>query len=136
MNILKGVVNFFTGGSSTAGKILDAGIRGIDALVYTDEEKAEMMKKLGDQWIETQKVLLGESSIRAVTRRILAIMVMASFTFLVLLAAGVYLINQEYAKFLLELAQSQFGLMALGIMTFYFGPYMIQKAFSAAKKTD
>lgn len=123
MNLLK----WFASGPAAAEKVLDAGIRGLDALVFTEEEKAAMQKTLGDQWLEVQKVMLGETSIQAVTRRVLAVMVMASFTGLVLGAAAAYLFNQDYAKFLLELAESQFGWMALGVMGFYFGPYMIQR---------
>lgn len=123
MNLLK----WFASGPEAATKVLDAGIKGLDALVFTEEEKAAMQKSLGDQWIEIQKVMLGETSIQAVTRRILAVMTMGSFTALVLGAAVSYLFNKDYAKFLLDLAESQFGWMALGVMTFYFGPYMIQR---------
>ena len=82
---------------------------------------------MGDQWIEIQKVMLGETSIQAVTRRVLAVLVVGSFTFLVIGAALAYPFAQTYAAFLLDLAQSQFGWMAMGVMAFYFGPYMIQR---------
>lgn len=123
MNLLK----WFASGPQAAEKVLDAGIKGIDALIFTDEEKAEMQKKLGEQWIEIQKVMLGETSIQAVTRRVLAVMTLGSFTALVLGAAVAYPFAVEYAKFLLDLAESQFGWMALGVMGFYFGPYMVQR---------
>ena len=123
MNILK----WFASGPAAAEKVLDGAIRGIDALVFTEEEKAELSKRLGDQWLDVQKVMLNETSIQAVTRRVLAVMVMGSFTLLVMGGAAVYYFNPEYAKFLVELAESQFGWMAIGIMGFYFGPYMIQR---------
>lgn len=123
MNLLK----WFASGPDAAEKVLDAGIKGLDALVFTEEEKAELQKRLGDQWLDVQKVMLNETSIQAVTRRVLAVMTMGSFTGLVLGAAVSYPFAKEYAAFLLELAQSQFGWMALGVMGFYFGPYMIQR---------
>ena len=123
MNLLK----WFASGPEAATKVLDAGIKGLDALVFTDEEKAELQKRMGDQWIEIQKVMLGETSIQAVTRRVLAVLVVGSFTFLVIGAAFAYPFAQTYAAFLLDLAQSQFGWMAMGVMAFYFGPYMIQR---------
>ena len=123
MNLLK----WFSSGPEAATKVLDAGIKGIDALVFTDEEKAELQKRMGDQWIEIQKVMLGETSIQAVTRRVLAVLVVGSFTFLVIGAALAYPFAQTYAAFLLDLAQSQFGWMSMGVMAFYFGPYMIQR---------
>ena len=129
MNLLK----WFASGPAAAEKVLDAGIRGLDALVFTEEEKAVMQKQLGEQWIEIQKVMLGETSIQAVTRRVLAIMTLGSFTTLVLGAAAAYPFAKEYAAFLLDLAQSQFGWMALGVMGFYFGPYMVQRMLNKGK---
>lgn len=114
----------FGAGPSAAEKVLDAGIRGIDSLVYTDQEKAEARQKLLDTWIETQKVLQNETPIRSVTRRIIAFAVIFPFVFLVLLAACVYPWLPLYSKFLLELAQSQFGWLVVGVATFYFGPMM------------
>lgn len=123
MNLLK----WFSSGPEAAGKVLDAGIRGLDALVFTDEERAEMNKKLGDQWIELQKILGQETTTQSVTRRVLALLVVIPFVLLVLAAAVIYPFSTEYAKFLLDLAQSQFGWLTMGVAGFYFGPFMIQR---------
>lgn len=123
MNLLK----WFASGPAAAEKVLNAGIRGLDALVFTEEEKSKVNERLSEHWLEVQKVMLNETSIQAVTRRVLAVLVVGSFVLLVLGAAIAYPFAKEYAQFLLELAESQFGWMALGIMTFYFGPYMIQR---------
>lgn len=123
-------MNFFkwlTSGPEAARKVLDAGISGLDALVFTDEERAELNKKLGDQWLELQKVLGEETTVRGVTRRVIALLVIIPFVLLVVGSAVVYPINQEYAKFLLELAQSQFGWLVMGVAAFYFGPFMLQR---------
>ncbi len=123
MNIFK----WFTAGSDAARTVLDGAVKGIDALVYTDEEKAAMRQKLGDQWLELQKVLGEETTVRSVTRRILAVLIVVPFVFLILAAAVVYKFDMEYAKFLLALAESQFGWLVLGVAGFYFGPYMMQR---------
>lgn len=120
-------LKWFTSGTEAAGKVLDAGIRGLDAIVFTEEERAELNKKLGDQWLELQKVLGEETTVRSVTRRVLALLVMVPFVLLILACAVVYPFSTEYAKFLLDLAQSQFGWLALGVVGFYFGPHMIQR---------
>jgi hypothetical protein len=107
--------------------VLDAGIRGLDALVFTDEEKAEMHKKLGEHWLELQKVLGQETTTQSVTRRVLALLVVVPFVLLVVCAAIAYPFSQPYATFLLDLAQSQFGWLTMGVAAFYFGPFMIQR---------
>ena len=123
MNFFK----WFVSGSDAAKTVLDGAVKGIDALVYTDEERAEMRKKLGDQWLELQKALGEETTVRSVTRRILAVLIVVPFVLLILLAAAAYKFDPEYSKFLLSLADSQFGLLVLGVAGFYFGPYMLQR---------
>ncbi len=112
-------------GPEAATRVLDAGVRGIDALVYTDEEKAVAKQKLLDGWLQLQKDMGEETTVRAVTRRILAILIIVPFVFLVLSAAVAYFFDPQYTQFLIDLADGQFGIMALAVTCFYFGPYMI-----------
>lgn len=130
------LTSFFVAGPDAASKVLDAGIKGLDALVFTDEEKATYIKSLGDQWLKLQEMLGEETSIRGVTRRILALLVLVPYVGLNLLAAGVYLWRADYASFLFNVANGQFGWMALGVMAFYFGPYMIQRMLPGSKKGE
>jgi len=112
----------FSSGPDAANKVLDAGLRGIDALVFTDEEKSVARQKLVDTWIETQKALQQETPIRSVTRRIIAFAVIFPFVLLILAAAVAFPFAAEYSKFLLQLAEGQFGWLVVGVATFYFGP--------------
>lgn len=121
MNFFK----WFSAGSDSATKVLDAGIKGIDALFLTEEERLQLNKQLGEQWVKLQETLGPETTIRAVTRRILSVAVMGSYMLLCLTAAAVYQINPEYTDVLLDIAEGKFGLMTLGVAGFYFGPYMI-----------
>jgi len=128
-----GFFDWFTSGPKAAEKVLDAGIKGLDALVFTDEERAELNKQLGVQWIELQKVLGAESSIRSVTRRVIAFAVVFSFIGLVLGAAAVYPLSPEYAAFLLGVAEGKFGWLVVAVGGFYFGPYMLGRMNGATK---
>lgn len=123
MNLFK----WFSTGSEAAGKVLDGAIKGLDAIVYTDEEKAVARQKLADQWLDLQKALGEETTVRSITRRILAILIVVPFVGLILGAAVAYKFDMEYAKFLLSLADSQFSWLALGVAGFYFGPYMLNR---------
>ncbi len=123
MNIFK----WFASGSKAAEQVLGGAMKGIDAIVYTDEEKAAAKQKLLDNWLELQKALGEETTVRSVTRRILAVLIVVPFVMLILAAAVVYKFDMEYAKFLLALAESQFGWLVLGIAAFYFGPYFLNR---------
>ena len=113
----------------TAANVVDAGIRGIDALFFTDEEKSESSRKTYELWLETQKIIRDENTIRSMTRRILACMIMGEFTLLLLMAAVAWPFMPEWGKMLLEIAKSLSNLV-IAIAIFYFGPY----AFSAYMK--
>lgn len=123
----------FTSGPEAATTALKAGIAGIDMLVLTDEERVKYQKDLADTWNQTQKAIQEETSIRSVTRRILAFMVMGAFVALVLGAALSYKFDEKYAAFLLSLAEGQFGWLVMGVATFYFGP-MLGRVFGGEKK--
>lgn len=126
-----GFFDWFSSGSKAAEKVLDASIRGLDALVFTDEERAELNKQLGAQWLELQKVIGNESSIRSVTRRVIACAIIFPFIALVIAAAIAYPYSASYAAFLVSLAESKFGWLVLGVGGFYFGPYLISRALGA-----
>lgn len=127
------LTNWFRSGPGTAEKVLDSAVRGIDKIFFTAEEKADAQQKLGDTWVAVQKILVQETSIQAVTRRILAVLVFIPYILMTLATAVVYPFNQEYAKFLLELANGQFGWLVLGVGAFYFGPYMIGRMLDKKK---
>lgn len=133
MNI-RSIFRWFSAGSESASKVLDAGIRGIDALVLTDEEKLNMHKALGEQWIELQKTLGPETTIRAVTRRILSVAIMGGYLLFILAAAVAYPFSPEYTNLLLSIVDGYFGLMAIGVAGFYFGPYMVGQFMNKKKE--
>ena len=132
MNIFK----WFSAGTESATKVLDAGIKGIDALVLTQEERMELNRRLGEQWIELQKTLGPETTIRAVTRRILSVLIMVSYIALCIAAAAVYPVLPEYTNILLSIADGKFGVMTLAVAAFYFGPYMIGQFMGIGKKKE
>lgn len=119
------VGKWFIPGSAAASKVLDSAIKGVDELVYTDQEKAEARQKLLDNWVELQKSLGAETTVRSITRRILAVLILVPFVLLILMAAVAYPFNPEYSRFLVELDAGNFGMLALGVAGFYFGPYML-----------
>lgn len=120
-----GMFDWFKSGPDAASKVLDAGIKGLDALVFTDEERAELNRKLGENWVELQKALASESTVRSVTRRIIAFSVIFPFVGLILLAVAVYKLDPEFSRFIITIAESKFGWLVVGVGGFYFGPHML-----------
>jgi hypothetical protein len=121
---------WITAGPRAAEKVLDAGISGIDKLVYTEEEKAEARGKMLDSWIKLQETLGEETTVRGVTRRILAVMFCGVYVLLTLVAAVVWPWMKDYANFLWEIANGQYGWITMSVAVFYFGPYVFERMFA------
>lgn len=99
---------------------------GIDAAWYTDEEKAADAQERRGSWLKMMEATAGENSIRSVTRRILAFLVIGPFMGLLICAAGLYKFDLKWAEFILSLL-TEISNIVLGIVLFYFGPYEVGK---------
>ena len=128
-----GMFDWFSSGSKNADKLVDGAINGLDKMFYTDEEKADARAKMGDWYIKLQETLRDESSIRSVTRRVIAFLILGPYVLLVVGGAAAYPFNTEYAKFLLSVANGQFGMLAIAVGGFYFGPHMIGRMMGKGK---
>jgi hypothetical protein len=80
--------------------IVDDLISEIDAIAYTDEEKAEAHQKGTETILIFWEVISRENTEQSKARRILAKMTFQVFFFFLLAAAVVYKFDPEYAKFL------------------------------------
>ena len=97
---------------------------GLDALFFTDEEKAEFRQKQADTVIKFAEIAYDENSIRSITRRWLAFMVVGPAMLLVVAACIAHPFIPTYADFLFTV----FGKLipwAGGVLMFYFGPHII-----------
>ena len=113
--------------ATAAGKsIVDGLISEIDAIAYTDEEKAEAHQKGTETILIFWEVISRENTEQSKARRIQAKMTFQVFFFFLLAAAVVYKFDPEYAKFLLILAGKIMFLVS-AISVIYFGPHQLQK---------
>lgn len=111
-----------------ANKTTDGVIKGIDALFFTDEEKSQASQKAIETYIELNKTIASENTVRSITRRMLAVMTMGTFLFLLVAGAFIYVLNSDWAMHILACAkQLVFLVSSIGIL--YFGPYQIGKMF-------
>ena len=107
-----------------AAELVTGGVRALDALVFTEEERANMGQKTFETWLEVQKAIAGESTVRSVTRRILACMIMGTFLGFMIAGGGLFYWFPEWSAFLLSLAK-QLSTLTLAVGVFYFGTYGI-----------
>jgi hypothetical protein len=108
--------------ADTADKIVDGAIKGIDALFFTDEEKSRASLEAINLWIKTQEVIANENTARSITRRVLAIMIIAFNLLAMMFTIAIYPFNVAWATFTLSLL-SQFGFATGAVVVFYFGYY-------------
>lgn len=120
----------FSGGKA-ADKVLDGAVAGIDKIFHTSEEKADALQALAENWLELQKALGEETTIRSVTRRFLALLLVIPYVLLVLAAAVAYFFSEAAATFLFQVVEGYFGVLVVMVAGFYFGPPMIGRAITA-----
>lgn len=106
---------------------------GLDAMFFTEEEKAQYRQQQADAVLEFAKVAYDQNSIRSITRRWLAFMVVAptmlAFVIGVTLSCiGAFVDNpgsfRQAAEYLYGLV-SEVSPWSIGILVFYFGPHLI-----------
>lgn len=126
-------------------------VNGLDALVYTDEEKSAAGQKITDSHIKLMDTLANENTARAITRRIIAVMFCANFLALLDFALVAYVVGLivearewvvvtaekanpfvEAARFSKELALTLTASVA-AIIVFYFGYYGVKSIVGAMK---
>jgi len=106
-------------------RIVKGGIDALDALVFTEEEKEHMSQKTYETWLEVQRVIASESTVRSRTRRYLACGVMGTFLGFLIFGGVIYHWNPKWSAYVLSLAKELGGLV-LAISVFYFGVHVLR----------
>lgn len=105
-------------------KIIDGAMRGIDAIVYTDEEKANMELSKAKVKID----LLGAYAPFKVAQRYLAVMFSSVFLVSMVTAMVLALFKEPYQPILDVVEAFSLGYIVLAIVTFYFGGGLVSSA--------
>ena len=113
----------------TGKNIINSTISGIDYAFFTNEEKQEVamtaLNKSIDTYMKYMETTLNESAARAITRRVIALIVIGNTTLLFDASALLYNYNRAWSTQLLNLAFSWLDLAML-VMFFYFGYYGVK----------
>ena len=110
----------------TVAETVKSGVGMLDNAFYTEQEKAANNAKMMDLWLEIQKTTASENSIRSITRRYLAWVVMGTYVLIVLMACIVWKLDPAWAEYILSLlTKTNLSYLALIVGFFYFGSYAI-----------
>lgn len=100
-------------------------IAGVDALFFTEEEKSKASFEVTQAAIRMIEVTQGEATVRSITRRVLAWLIMGTFLFLLLFGTLVYKWDAEWSKYCLDSAKA-LTFLATPVGIFYFGYYGVK----------
>jgi len=121
--------------SKVVERAADGIYNGLDKLIYTEEEKADAFQKGREAFLEFVKITHDQNSIRSVTRRWLAFLVIAPVMLFFVMSGltkfvGIFVSNSvqytEAADFLFKLVV-EMSPWAAGILAFYFGSHILSK---------
>lgn len=126
--MFKWITSLF-GSNKETGEILnkaaDGIYNGLDKLIYTDEEKAEALAQGRELFLKFAEKAYDQNSIRSITRRWLAFLIVGPCIGFYISSAIVYFFDINAANHLMQMAT---GLTpwAGGVLVFYFGPHLIR----------
>jgi len=110
----------------TVADTVKGGMNMLDNAFYTDQEKAATAGRVMETWLEIQKATATENSIRSITRRVIAWLVMGLFLLLVLSACVIWKFDPAWAVYIRDaIIETKLMYLAMIIGFFYFGSYGI-----------
>lgn len=129
-----GLLSTIFGSSSalkTAGDVIKNGVDMLDEKKFTEEELSKAMLEYTSTWLEIQKTIASENSIRSITRRIIAWMIIGLFLILIMASCIIYKFDNLWSSYILTIIEtSKLGWLTTGVGVFYFGYYGVAKIYN------
>lgn len=102
--------------------VLDATVAGVDALWYTDEEKAENAARFAD-WYLRYLVATGPQNL---ARRLIALVIVGLWAVLVLAGVALWKVDRAYSAFIFETLTEVLAEPFLLVMGFYYAAHVVR----------
>ena len=118
VNILKKIF----GTAETTETIVKGAVAGLDALVFTEEERAHMDAQARDWFLK----YLDATQPQNLDRRLIAMVIVALWTLLVLVCIAAWPISKVFAAFVFSMLTEVVAIPFALIMTFYFAAHAIR----------
>lgn len=109
-------------GPETVASAMDGVKKGLDAVWFTNEERARADDKVREFFIEYLKATQPQN----LARRYIAFAIVGLWMLLVLTAAASAPISPEYSRFIFEVLDTHVNLPFTGIMAFYFATHVLR----------
>ncbi len=116
---MKGIFDIFKKGS----KIVENGMKAIDSLILTKEEKIKYSQELAKMNLDFVKLTQEENTVRSITRRFVAKAIIFTYLGLVLLGVGVFPFLPLYSAFIFEVV-GELSIPFFAVVTFFFGNHI------------
>lgn len=119
-----------TNGEKNAELVRDT-VRGvgtwIDEREFTKEEKSKANMEMAVKYALFADQTLQESTQRSKTRRSLALFIIRTEGFILLLSAATFKVAPDWSEYLYKVAvDSPWGLLTLGVGAFFFGTHLLR----------
>lgn len=108
------------GSTKNTETIVEGAVNGLDALVFTDEEKAEVNAKLGDWFLR----YLQATQPQNLSRRLIAVIVVALWALLILVAVAAYQFSPAFSQFIFDTLSENVNTPFSIIIGFYFATHL------------
>jgi len=122
----------------TVDKALDAIVKGGDALIFTEEEKAEYNQKSSELYLKHVELTNKESSPTSIARRNIALIITIPFVFLTIgsaiwMAVATFIEENDLQKSVNDLAthwqnlaMEDYSTLVMMVAVFYFGTHVVK----------
>ncbi len=117
------VWGFLSGNSKSVEKVVDAGISGLDKLVFTDEERADYHAKLQKLHLQFVQISANESTTQSISRRLICLPVVYSWLAMIFMNVWFEVWGFGEVKSI-TFAISQMSVPALAAIGFYVGRHL------------
>jgi len=119
-----GILSFLAGNSKSVDKIVSAGINGVDAMFYTDEEKAQHRAKMQELYFKFVEISATESTAQSISRRMICLPVVYTWLILVVLNVALTVFMPELDATAILETISYMNTPALASIGFYIGRHL------------
>lgn len=110
------------GGAGTANDAVKAGMRGIDALIFTDQEKSAVNEKFREWMLRYYEATQPQN----IARRLIAVIVVMLWALMNVAAIITYFFDPEASKFIFQVIHEVINAPFITIIGFYFLTHSIR----------